>query len=520
MPEDPILLELSEALAKGWRYEQLHTIAARRMNVDLLTGYLGPEGDNQIVGPFFTADNSIPIRRGFSEPLDFMRLTRPEPVTRPVVWPNLTEHMEMNELSHFLIKLHDAGYRSALICPLMVDEHALGLLWVLSKPARNFEASEIATWRGVAALLSLAAERERLESRVKTEQRWRGTLKDEQVSFKELLDPDELEPMGESEDWKETMLQARFAARNVSIALLRGETGTGKEVLARWMHRNSPHRAGPFVAINCGALSDGLVSSELFGHERGAFTGAERRRLGLVEVARGGTLFLDEIGDLPAPQQVQLLRFLERGEFKRVGGNETLKSNARIISATHRDLPKMCNEGKFRSDLFYRLNVLTIKLSALRMRPRDIGLFLEHYVKHFGRKMGKEMKIECDTYLRCEEYHWPGNIRELRNLVERYVLLSLDNVFRMDPLADETRTNIFLQPGYQEKKLIKLEPLRVYAYPEKLDDALRRHILDILRKTRGRLYGVKGAAARLGLKPTTLQGKMKRLGIKRDDFGE
>jgi len=279
--------------------------------------------------------------------------------------------------------------------------------------------------------------------------------------------------------------------------LVCGETGTGKELVARAVHRGSPRREGPFVAVNCGAFSDDLVASELFGHEKGAFTGALQQRLGHVERAAGGTLFLDEIGELTVDLQVRLLRFLQEREFERVGGTQSLRADVRVVAATNRDLDRLRSEGRFRDDLYFRLNVFPIRVPPLRERREDIPSLLQAFVDRYARKVGKRFTtIDRQTLARCEEYPWPGNVRELENLVERSVILCPEPVFFLNPFAQAESA----APGSAHTTLHAL---------------VRAHIVRTLKLCRGRIYGDEGAARLLGLKPSTLQSKLKRLGIDR-----
>jgi formate hydrogenlyase transcriptional activator len=313
-----------------------------------------------------------------------------------------------------------------------------------------------------------------------------------------VFDPESDALIGHGPAWRRVVLDVGRVAPSEATVLIRGETGTGKELLAWAIHRGSPRRGGPFVAVNCGSLSGELVSSELFGHERGAFTGALQQRTGRVEAASGGTLFLDEIGDLIPDLQVRLLRFLQAREFERVGGTETLRADVRVVAATHRDLDRLRSDGRFRDDLFYRLNVFPIRVPPLRERKEDIGALLDLFVRRYSRRAGKTFAhIDRQSILRCEEYPWPGNVRELENLVERAVILCPEPVFTLNPFAQAEAS----APGRVETTL---------------DAVIRAHLVRALKLCHGKIYGADGAARLLGLKPSTLQSKMKRLGIRRD----
>jgi formate hydrogenlyase transcriptional activator len=305
---------------------------------------------------------------------------------------------------------------------------------------------------------------------------------------------------GESRAMKAVRQAIGQVAPTDSTVLILGETGTGKELVARAIHQLSPRRQRLLVAVNCAALAPGVQASELFGHEQGAFTGATRRRPGRFELAHQGTIFLDEVGELPPEVQVLLLRVLQERVIERVGGNETIPVDVRVIAATHRDLSTAVREAQFRSDLFFRLNVFPIHVPALRERREDIPDLVRHFLHHFGRRLGKAVADVNPAVLRLlTAYHWPGNVRELENIVERAMIVTGGDTLQVDPL--------WLEPapagradGETCSGLAELE---------------RRAILDALERCRGRIYGPRGAAAALGLKPTTLYGKMRKHHIPR-----
>jgi transcriptional regulator with GAF, ATPase, and Fis domain len=305
------------------------------------------------------------------------------------------------------------------------------------------------------------------------------------------------EGIGVGPGWTSVLHEVGLVAQTDATVLVCGETGTGKELVARALHRGSRRRDGPFVAVNCGALSEELIASELFGHEKGAFTGALQQRLGHVERASGGTLFLDEIGDLALDLQVKLLRFLQDREFERVGGTQAIRADVRVVAATNRELERLRSEGRFRDDLYFRLNVFPIRVPPLRERREDIVPLLGAFVERCSRKVGKRFStIDRQSLVRCEEYPWPGNVRELENLVERSVILCPEPVFFLNPFAQAEAS----APGSAHTTLHAL---------------IRAHIVRTLKLCQGRIYGEAGAARLLGLKPSTLQSKLKRLGIDR-----
>jgi formate hydrogenlyase transcriptional activator len=285
-----------------------------------------------------------------------------------------------------------------------------------------------------------------------------------------------------------------------STVLLLGETGTGKELIARAIHSHSPRKARPFIKLNCAAIPTGLLESELFGHERGSFTGAIAQKIGRLEVAHQGSLFLDEIGDIPLELQPKLLRVLQEREFERLGSTRTQKVDVRIVAATHRDLEGMILEKQFRSDLYYRLNVFPVNVPPLRERPEDIPLLVHHFVQQATRRMRKMIDtVPLGTMEALIHYRWPGNIRELENVIERAVILSPGPVLRLSPRDLKSR----ISAGQNLDR------------HQTLEEVERNHILTTLKETSWVLSGPSGAAARLGLNRSTLYFRMKKLGIAR-----
>jgi formate hydrogenlyase transcriptional activator len=285
------------------------------------------------------------------------------------------------------------------------------------------------------------------------------------------------------------------AATDAAV-LIRGETGTGKELIAGLIHKLSARQRGPFVKFNCTAIPAGLLESELFGHERGAFTGAIARRVGRFELAHRGTLLLDEIGDLPLDLQPKLLRVLEEQEFERIGGTSTLRGDVRVIAATNRPLEELVEAGEFRADLYYRLNVFPIELPPLRERTEDIPLLVRHFVVRHARKLGRRIdRIAPDVMEQLVRHPWPGNVRELEHVLHRAVILSQRGSLPLPPLTPVFKTRTPAGSG------------------ESFESTVRDHILDVLRETNGVVGGPRGAAVRLGLKRSTLLSKMEKLGI-------
>jgi len=311
--------------------------------------------------------------------------------------------------------------------------------------------------------------------------------------------------VGESAGLRQVLQQIETVAPTTATVLIQGETGTGKELLARAIHRLSPRSDRTFIKLNCAAIPAGLLESELFGHEKGAFTGAIARKMGRLELANEGTLFLDEVGEMPLDLQPKLLRALQEREIERLGGTRPIPVNVRLIAATNRDLAQMVAEKQFRSDLFYRLKVFPIFSPPLRKRLSDIPVLVRHFVDTHSRRMGKVIEtIPEETMKALIRWPWPGNIRELENFLERAVILTRGPVLYV-PLAElETEVQDAFEIDASESPT--------------LHQAEREHILRVLRDSNGQIGGSDGAAARLGLKRTTLNSKIKKLGIERSDY--
>ncbi|MGA9132153.1 MAG: sigma-54 dependent transcriptional regulator, partial [Candidatus Sulfotelmatobacter sp.] len=304
------------------------------------------------------------------------------------------------------------------------------------------------------------------------------------------------EIVGASPALQAVLARVSKVAKNDTTVLITGETGTGKELIARAIHKRSLRASRAFVSVNCAAIPRDLIASELFGHEKGAFTGALQRRLGRFELAEGGTIFLDEIGELPAETQIALLRVLQEREFQRVGSNQTIRANVRVIAATHRDLPAAIKAGTFRSDLYYRVNVFPIEVPPLRKRKEDIRLLVGYFIDRYASKSGKKMmSIDKRTMESLLSYPWPGNIRELQNVIERSVIVSDTDEFAVD------------------ESWLCHEPSSARPLTEDLEDQERERIEAALRRCRGRVSGPTGAAAALGMPASTLDSKIKALKI-------
>ncbi len=349
---------------------------------------------------------------------------------------------------------------------------------------------------------SVRLEEERL-NKAKTESLKNRYYQETQILKDELKSKYPFEEMiGRSRAIQEVKKAIQQVAPTDTTVLIKGETGTGKELVARYIHELSSRKERILVKVNCAALSEGLIASELFGHEKGAFTGAIQRRVGRFEYADKATIFLDEIGDLPLETQAMLLRALQDGEFERVGSSKTIKIDVRLLAATNRDLSLLVQEKKFRQDLFFRLNVFPIDVPPLRDRREDIPLLSAYYIEKFGRKLGKKIdRVKEETMRAFLDYFWPGNVRELQNIIEHSLIISKKGILEIsDAYFRQT-------PGGE--KVSKLLPM---------DEFEKHYIIEVLRFTQGTIYGDRGAASILGLKPSTLQSRMKKLAIDRKQY--
>jgi formate hydrogenlyase transcriptional activator len=422
--------------------------------------------------------------------------------------PTIFHGAELDQFPAELVRvLREKGLTSVCCVPLISKGRAYGTLNLASRRLDAFTDGDAELLDRVAAQIAIAVENalafkeiDALKNKLAVEKLYLEEEIRSEFNFEEIV--------GESPTIKRALAQVELAAPGDTTVLILGETGTGKELIARAIHNLSPRRERTFVKINCAAIPSGLLESELFGHERGAFTGAIAQKVGRFELADKGTIFLDEVGDIPLELQPKLLRVLQEHEFERLGATRTVRVDARVVAATNADLSRLVAERKFRSDLFYRLNVFPIQIPPLRDRREDIPLLVRYFVQKFSRSLNKIVQyVPSEAMDALVGYSWPGNIRELENLLERAVILSPGKELRV-PLSE--LRNALAAP-------VEESPLAISAAAPvaTLEEAERQHILRALRQTQWRIAGPRGAAAMLGMKRTTLQARIRKLGIRR-----
>jgi len=391
----------------------------------------------------------------------------------------------------------EAGMCTYAVIPLVHRNQGIGTFNLASSRAGTYDKEAIAFLEQLAEPLTVAVSNARAYAEIES---LKNVLEQENLYLRNevSLASGFQDIVGKSAPLKRILGSVERVAATDSTVLLRGETGTGKELLARSLHELSSRSQGPFIRVNCAALAEGVIASELFGHEKGAFTGAVAQRAGRFELAHGGTLFLDEIGEVPLDVQAMILRALQEKEIERVGGSKTLNLDVRLVAATNRDLEAAIQSGGFRSDLFFRLNVFPILVPPLRDRREDIELLTHFFVQRYARKFNRYIeRIPSKVITMLENYDWPGNVRELENVIERAMILNSGPQF----VVHESMLGRYpYGPDFQRSQA--------------LDDVIRNHILKVLYMSGGRIYGKKGAAEMLGMKPSTLQSKMKKLGIR------
>jgi formate hydrogenlyase transcriptional activator len=442
----------------------------------------------------------------YSEPLPapLTIVLSPDDDPAGLVWqtqqPLVTSKLsDLRRWPRLLERVQQYGVQSYCWLPLTTAHRRLGALVFTSKQPAMYDNADVHFLQLIANQVAVAVENALAFQEI-------AALKDKLAKEKAYLE-EEIQHnfgdiVGESQALREVLKNVQTVAPTDSTVLVCGETGTGKELIARAVHELSPRKARTFVKLNCAAIPTGLLESELFGHERGAFTGAIAQKIGRFELANQGTLFLDEVGDIPLELQSKLLRVLQEQEFERLGGTRTIHVNVRLVAATNRDLAMMVAQRQFRSDLYYRLNVFPLSLPPLRERQDDIPRLVRHFTQRFARRMHRHIETVPSSVMEAlVRYPWPGNVRELQNVIERAVILS------QGPALQVSLSGLRVVPAQKDAGATPA--------PITLTDAEREHIIAALTATGWVVGGPKGAAARLGMKRSTLQKKMQKLGITR-----
>ncbi len=496
-----MLMDVSAIIASNWNLVQTFPQVSARIRKLLRHEYAGVELYDAGTGLLIRQAEDFPLGKGLLSAVPIIPADSPGGRSLQQGAPLIFSKGELQELGAEIARnFLEEGLQSLCCIPLLRPKGPLGVL-VLGSTRRNaFQANDLTLLNQIAAQFAVALENQRaaveievLKQRLSDERRYLEGEVPSAGYFPEIV--------GHSPALKQVLDQVITVAPTEATVLILGETGTGKELIAQAVHRLSRRAPGPFIKVNCAAIPTGLLESELFGHEKGAFTGAISQKIGRMELAHGGTLFLDEVGDIPLDLQPKLLRVLQDQEFERLGSNRTIKVNVRLLAATNRDLARGIELHEFRSDLFYRLSVFPIRIPSLRERREDIPLLIRYFVLKFARRMNRPIEsVPRETMKALAEWPWPGNIRELENLMERSVILSEGSALHV-PLSELQREGPAPRP-----------------LDSHLDNAEREHIIRVLRETGGTLSGPDGAAHRLGLKRTTLQSKMQRLKITRRDF--
>jgi formate hydrogenlyase transcriptional activator len=493
-----VMAEVGELLARGQDVRKSFPQVSAYLRRVLHQEYTGLSLHNEKSGQLVRQAVDFPLRMGTGPGIE---IGTPKDPDSQALQSSRSLIFTRDELRDFHSSITDhflaEGLQSLCCVPLKRPKGPVGVLVLGSTRADAFKADDLVLIDQVAAQLAIALENarsaqevEQLKTRLGREKQFLEGEIPSHLHFKGIV--------GVSRAWKQVLDQVEIVAKSDATVLLLGETGTGKGLIAHAIHELGRRKDKAFVILNCAAIPTGLLESELFGHEKGAFTGAVSKKIGRLELADKGTLFLDEIGEIASDLQPKLLRVLQDHEFERLGGTRTIKIDLRLITATNRNLAKSVAEKEFRSDLFYRLNVFPLRLPPLRERREDIPLLVRYFVRKFAARMGREIEtIPSETVDALLHWHWPGNIREMENFMERSVILTEGTALQA-PLGE-----------LQADSAIAPEP--------SLENAERDHIVRILSETGGIVSGRNGAAQRLGLKRTTLQSKMERLGISRKD---
>jgi len=447
--------------------------------------------------------------------ISISRDTSPSGIAIATGQPLIARGAELDRYpSEVMRVLRSEGLQTICCSPLITHGRTFGTLNLASRRIDAFPPQDVELLQQVAGQIAIAVENalafkeiDALKDKLAEEKLYLEEEIRSEFNFEEIV--------GDSPALKRALAQVEIVAPAGTAVLILGETGTGKELIARAIHNLSPRRARTFVKINCAAIPGGLLESELFGHERGAFTGALAQKIGRFELADRGTLFLDEIADLPLELQPKLLRVLQEQEFERLGSNRTQRVDVRVVVATNADLSKLVAERVFRSDLYYRLNVFPIQIPALRERPEDVPLLVRYFVQKFSRRLNKTVEyVPADAMDALTHYAWPGNVRELENLIERAVLLSPGNELRVP--VSELKSAAVTNATAGTSAFTSFSASHSTGVPiSTLEEAERQHILRALRQTEWRIAGPKGAAALLAMKRTTLQARMRKLNIRR-----
>ena len=479
---DELFSAIAEVLARVISFDRVSlSLYDPEANVLRLVTYAGPyrREDYTPIGRVLELDDS-PVGRAFQS-------------KKPVLLSDLEAKRQTSSEE----RAFGHGFRSLCSLPLIVRDKSIGGITVGSLTKSQYTEADAQFLMEVAKQIAIAVDNmrsyeeiESLKTRFESETVYLQEEIKTEHNFEEII--------GQSAPIRHLLRKIEQVAPTETTVLIQGETGTGKELLARAIHDRSRRKDRPLVKVNCGSIPSGLVESEIFGHEKGAFTGATQRRIGRFELASGGTIFLDEVTELPLDTQVKLLRVLQEGEFERVGSSTTIKVDVRVIAATNRDLKEVVANGTFRSDLFYRLNVFPLAAPSLRDRKGDIPLLINFFLSKFGKKLGKEVRgVSQQAMQNLVNYSWPGNVRELQNVVERAVVLANGPIIQMSEAMPRSES-----PA-SESAVYTLEQIE------------RNHILRVLNETKWVIHGSKGAAEVLDINPSTLRSRMEKLGIKR-----